>query len=362
MFVLAHLSDLHMALRPRLLELAGKRGLGYINWHRGRKYIHRRETLDAITRDLKTAGADHIAVTGDLVNLSLPIEYAAARAWLETLGPPHDVTVIPGNHDAYVPDALGGPEKAWGDYMRGDDGAPSGTFPFVRRRDGVALIALSSGLPTGPFMATGLVGEAQLARFAQALEQTSGLFRVVLIHHPPESPPSRHLRRLVDGPEFRQVLAAHGADLVLHGHDHCRAITWLDGPDKKIPAVGAPSASARTAHRHENAAGYNLFQIVMQGNAWRCEMVARERSGDGSIGEVERNACCEGGPVAARPDSRLRGNNGAGPQKCLTHGRLPGEPQSAVRSRQARSRAQTLPIRAAAGGAARARLPAGRCA
>ena len=52
MFVLAHLSDLHMALRPRLLELAGKRGLGYINWHRGRKFIHRRETLDAITRDL----------------------------------------------------------------------------------------------------------------------------------------------------------------------------------------------------------------------------------------------------------------------------------------------------------------------
>jgi 3',5'-cyclic AMP phosphodiesterase CpdA len=70
MFVLAHLSDLHLALRPRLLELAGKRGLGYINWHRGRKYIHRRETLDAVTRDLKTAGADHIAVTGDLVNLA----------------------------------------------------------------------------------------------------------------------------------------------------------------------------------------------------------------------------------------------------------------------------------------------------
>ena len=84
------------------------------------------------------------------------------------------------------------------------------------------------------------------------------------------------------------MLAAHGADLVLHGHDHCRAILWLDGPDKKIPAVGAPSASARTAHRHENAAGYNLFQIAMQGNAWRCEMVARERGGDGSVSEVER--------------------------------------------------------------------------
>jgi 3',5'-cyclic AMP phosphodiesterase CpdA len=288
MFVLAHLTDVHLALQPRLYQLAGKRGLGRINWHRGRKYIHRRETLDAVTRDLKTIATDHIAVTGDLTNLSLPIEYAAARAWLETLGPPHDVTAIPGNHDAYVPAALGGPEKAWGDYMRGDDGAPSGTFPFVRHRDGIALIALSSALPTGPFMATGLLGEPQLARFAQALEQTRGSFRVVLIHHPPETPPRRRLRRLIDAAEFRRVLAAHGADLVLHGHDHRRAITWLDGPEQKIPAVGAPSASAQTAHHHENAGGYNVFQIAANGNAWRCQMVARERDADGSIGEVER--------------------------------------------------------------------------
>jgi 3',5'-cyclic AMP phosphodiesterase CpdA len=288
MFVLAHLTDVHLALQPRLYQLAGKRGLGRINWHRGRKYIHRRETLDAVTRDLKTIATDHIAVTGDLTNLSLPIEYAAARAWLETLGPPHDVTAIPGNHDAYVPAALGGPEKAWGDYMRGDDGAPSGTFPFVRHRDGIALIALSSALPTGPFMATGLLGEPQLARFAQALEQTRGSFRVVLIHHPPETPPRRRLRRLIDAAEFRRVLAAHGADLVLHGHDHRRAITWLNGPEQKIPAVGAPSASAQTAHHHENAGGYNVFQIAANGNTWRCQMVARERDADGSIGEVER--------------------------------------------------------------------------
>ncbi len=288
MFVLAHLSDLHLALRPRPYQLAGKRGLGYINWHRGRKYIHRRETLDAVIRDLKAVATDHIAVTGDLTNLSLPIEYAAARALLETLGPPRDVTAIPGNHDAYVPDALGGPEKAWGDYMRGDDGAPSGTFPFVRRRQGVAMIALSSALPTGAFMATGLLGQEQLAGFARALELTRDAFRIVLIHHPPETPPSRRLRRLIDAADFRHVIAAHGADLVLHGHDHCRAVLWLDGPDKKIPAVGAPSASARTAHHHENAGGYNLFQIAAHDNAWRCEMIARERSADGSIGEVER--------------------------------------------------------------------------
>ena len=53
MFTLAHLSDLHMASRPRRVELIGKRGLGFINWQRKRKHIHRPDVLDAIIRDLK---------------------------------------------------------------------------------------------------------------------------------------------------------------------------------------------------------------------------------------------------------------------------------------------------------------------
>ena len=40
--------------------------------------------------------------------------------------------------------------------------------------DPLALIALSSAVPTGPFMATGELGDQQLSRLAQALDQTSG--------------------------------------------------------------------------------------------------------------------------------------------------------------------------------------------
>jgi 3',5'-cyclic AMP phosphodiesterase CpdA len=290
MFMLAHLSDLHMAARPRFKELAGKRGLGSINWHRGRKKIHRVEVLDAITRDLKQCGADHTAVTGDLVNLSLRAEYARARAWLETLGRPPDVTVIPGNHDIYVPQAWRGPTEFWGEYMRGDDSADRGSFPFVRRRGGVALIALSSALPTAPLLATGRLGAKQLLHLAAALEQTDGLFRVVLIHHPPASPASRYLRRLTDAAKFRRVLAEKGAELVIHGHDHRRSLIWLDGPRHPIPAVGVPSASARTRHGGEDAAGYNVYRIEGKAGAWRCEMIARQRSANGSISEVERQA------------------------------------------------------------------------
>jgi 3',5'-cyclic AMP phosphodiesterase CpdA len=287
MFVLAHLSDLHLASPPRISDLAGKRGLGFVNWQRKRKFIHRPDVLDAITHDVKAQAPDHIAVTGDLVNLSLPAEYAQAKRWLQTLGDANNVTVIPGNHDAYVRSAKRSPAAFWSDNMRGDDGLER--FPFIRRRGNVALIALSTGVPTGPFMATGSLGEKQLAGFADALEQTRGNFRIVLIHHPPRSPLRRFLRRLTDAASFRGVLAEKGAELVLHGHDHRRSVIWLQGPDgKKIPAIGVPSASARARHGGEDPAGYHLFQIDRAGDAWRCEMIARERGVDGTIRERGR--------------------------------------------------------------------------
>lgn len=284
MFVLAHLSDLHMAAQPSLAELAGKRGLGFINWQRKRKFIHSPQVLEAITADVKKQALDHIAVTGDLVNFSLADEYKRARAWLETLGSARDVTAIPGNHDVYVRGVETSPAAYWGDYMSGDDGMSR--FPFVRRRANVALIALSSGVPTGPFMATGRLGRRQLARLAQALDDTRGLFRVVLIHHPPVSPLKRYMRRLTDAAELRKILAEHGTELLLHGHDHRRALVWLDGPGgTKIPAVGAPSASAQAPHGSEDGAGYTIFQIEGEAPAWYCRLIARQRASDGRINE-----------------------------------------------------------------------------
>jgi 3',5'-cyclic AMP phosphodiesterase CpdA len=287
MFTLAHLSDLHLALMPKGSELASKRGLGYINWQRKRKFIHRPDVLAAITRDLQIRAAEHVAVTGDLTNFSLPSEYAWTRRWLESIGRPTDVTVIPGNHDVYVHGAEESPGKFWADYMRGDDALER--FPFVRRRADVALIALSTGVPTAPFLATGRLGQRQLARLAEALEQTRGSFRVVLIHHPPLSPARRFFRRLVDGADLRRVLAEMGAELLLHGHDHRRSLVWLEGAgNRRIPAVGVPSASAHAKHAKEDPAGYNIFRIEGSSGDWRCETVSYERGADGAISECAR--------------------------------------------------------------------------
>ena len=54
LFTLAHLSDIHLSPMPRARrrDLLGKRVLGYVNWHRGRKLVHRRDVLDVLMQDL----------------------------------------------------------------------------------------------------------------------------------------------------------------------------------------------------------------------------------------------------------------------------------------------------------------------
>jgi 3',5'-cyclic AMP phosphodiesterase CpdA len=173
----------------------------------------------------------------------------------------------------------------WTEYMRGDDEIG---FPFLRRRGPLALIGLSSAVPTAPFMATGRLGHEQIMRFGELLERCAGSFRVVLIHHPPVSKPSRRFKRLLDGADFRNMLARHGAELVIHGHDHERALIHLDGPQRPIPVVGVPSASEAPPGEHDPA-GYNLYRVEGESGAWRCEAVSRGLSRDGdSVVEIKR--------------------------------------------------------------------------
>ena len=285
MLTLAHLSDVHLAPlpAPRRRELLNKRITGFLNWQRRRRFIHDRPTLDALVSDLKSRHSDHIAVTGDLANIALPGEYPLARAWLESLGPPADVSVVPGNHDAYVPLGVLLAEREWGAFMHGDAGE---SFPYVRRRGPVALIGLNSGVPTAPFRATGRIGREQLSVLPPLLDQLKkeGLFRVVLVHHPPVSQAGRS-KRLTDAAALKAVLAQHGAELLLHGHDHLHMINWLAGPDgRPIPAVGVHSASA-AAITHPDSAAYHVFEIGGAPQQWRCTLISRGLAADGSVQE-----------------------------------------------------------------------------
>ena len=294
MFTLAHLSDPHLAPLPvaSFMELAGKRLTGWLNWQRKRHLVHDRAVLAAIVADLHAQKPDHIAVTGDIANIGLPAEFAQGRDWLASLGSAADVSFIPGNHDIYVAGCAELAARAFGANMRGDEGESfPQNFPYVRRRGPVALIGLSSGVPTAPFMATGEAGDAQRVKLALLLDRLKAekLFRVVMIHHPPVSN-SGHHKRLIDAEQLKAVIAAHGTEMLLHGHDHLHMVNWLAGPDgAAVPAIGVPSASARPG-LDKDAAAFNLYRIDGAAGAWRCEMVSRSIAEDGKAGESKRVA------------------------------------------------------------------------
>jgi 3',5'-cyclic AMP phosphodiesterase CpdA len=294
-FRLAHLSDPHVGPlgRVRLHQLLGKRATGYANWRRGRSRSHDMTVLEALVTDLRGQGAGHIACTGDLCNIGLPSEWETARTFLEALGAPEAVSFVPGNHDAYVRGSLEGLLAACGRYT-GDDSGSSGRFPYLRRRGPLALVGLSSAIPTKPFVATGRLGAPQLAAaeaLLRALATEPGRpFRVVLIHHPPRPGGASAGRELTDAAAFTAMIARAGAELILHGHNHLISSAGIAGPDgRAVPVVGVPSASARPDGHGASAArraSYLLYEITPAARGFTVSARRRGLDATGMMGDL----------------------------------------------------------------------------
>ncbi len=281
MFRLAHLSDVHLGPLPDVAyrQLASKRVVGYVNWHRNRSAFLNDDVLDAIVADIKSQAPDHIAVTGDLVNLALDREVELARLWLDELGPPLDVSVVPGNHDAYVPGAFDKACAAWAPFMQGDGVSEiprRELFPYLRVRGDVALIGVTSARASAPFMATGYFKENQKQRLEKILEETGRqkLFRIVMIHHPPVRGAVPQHKRLMGIGHFQEAVREHGAELVLHGHSHLPSLYSIAGPRGPVPVVGV-AAGGQSPGGSKPAAQFNLISIEGSAPDWSATLVRR---------------------------------------------------------------------------------------
>ena len=277
MITLAHLSDVHLAPLPpvRLRDLASKRITGYLNWKIKREHTLAGDGLVKLVRHMRGQSPDFTAITGDLVNLALDAEINTAHNWLETIGPPEVVCVSPGNHDAYIGGQLEKAMERWGGYIRGEtvDSAP---FPFVRRIGEVAIVSCSSAVPTAPGMALGRFDAEQGERLGRILRLLGegGYFRVVMIHHPPNQEQAHPRLGLYGARLFRAAVAAHGAELILHGHTHQSTIYAVPGPRGDVPVVGVAAAGAAQGGDTggHDPARYNLFSIQRLGTAWQCTL------------------------------------------------------------------------------------------
>ncbi len=274
MIRIAHLSDPHVLSRTAAQWRSivfNKRVTGYANLVLRRGRVHRREYLLAVLA-AAAERSDHLVVTGDITNLSLEHEYEEASALLVDAARRTEVTVVPGNHDIYLPATLDGRRfpHHFARFMQSDlpelaCDLPAGPFPCVKLRGSVAFIALSSAVPRPPFVAAGYVGQPQLEALEQVLAHPAVRERtpVVLIHHPPADTRPRWVQLrdgLVDGLALRTVLATLARGVVLFGHLHVRRRCTLRTRSGTLDVIGASGA----ALDHQDAsirAGFNLYVI-----------------------------------------------------------------------------------------------------
>ena len=283
---LAHLSDPHISCMNAITtrNLFSKRLFGYLRWKLVRASGHSDSVLSVLQADLASTKPDHIVVTGDLTHLSLSAEFKKARQWLQTIGSPAKVTVIPGNHDTYVPTDWHKTMAHWTEYMLSDSPRDSEhhnnhidrIFPCLRIRDHVAIIGVCTAQPTAPHLAVGTIGAGQLGRLEKILSQTDRqeYFRVLLIHHPPASGTVSWRKRLTDAPALQSLLADSGVELILHGHTHFAHQCYLKTLSGSAAVMGAPSISAldRPADRR---ARYYIYRISPGNDNWNVRLQVR---------------------------------------------------------------------------------------
>lgn len=273
---LAHCSDLHLLSLEgaKVLDFANKRWIGGLNLLTNRGRHHQSEIFEAMIEDLNQQEVDHILVTGDVTNLALDEEFRFARDLFGRLAlSPDQITVIPGNHDAYVQKGAKHFVTHFNEFFSSDEGhATTDPWPCVRRRGPISIIGLSTSLQTPWFTAYGVIGDEQLDRLRVALTapELQDTLRLVAIHHSPAEPRARsRVRGLRDRAKLWNLLEDVGAELILHGHEHLDLSATLPGATGPVPVRGIQSgtydAGDSAAHKRARYRIYNIADTCDSG-------------------------------------------------------------------------------------------------
>ena len=189
------------------------------------------------------AGADHLVISGDLTEVGADAQFEAFASVLHDSGiPPENVTLVPGNHDAYTSGeawrrALEGPLRAY----RGTAADREGK---VVERGDIYFLPVDVSCPQPITRSAGELrpdaATALEARFRDPGLSNKAL--VVVQHHHPFAH-ERSTWQWMDGlrgsARLMDSLAKHSNVQVLHGHLH-KAVDRIIGLGKSR-VLGAPA-------------------------------------------------------------------------------------------------------------------------
>ena len=270
----AHFSDLHLLCLDgtRFRDFVNKRWIGGLNLLANRGRHHKTEIFDKLVDDINAVGVDHVVCTGDLTNLAFKQEFDFALTKFQRLKlDPSQITVIPGNHDAYVQEGVGFFDTIFRDYYIADEGEgwdDEDPWPIVRKRGKVVFFGLSTSKQTPWFRAYGIIGEKQLSRlkFALGKPEFQGLTRVILVHHCPVGKRGKSkVRGLLDRQKLFDIIEEEGAEMVLHGHEHLNLQQEIPGKDQGVVPVHGIQSGTYEAGSDRRRARYRIYEFGADG-------------------------------------------------------------------------------------------------
>lgn len=236
MTTIAHLTDLH---------ILGDDTHGRDAWSGFRlRFLSAGRPLDAaerrqrLLRGLATArrlDVDHIVITGDLTEEGTDAQFEALAEVLSESGiDPQNLTLVPGNHDAYH-DPL-----AWDRALEGPLRAFAVTSGVGAKTvlDEAVIVPVSTAIAQHYARAAGWADENDLDVAERTARDTGLRERAVVVaqHHPPVAsalPVWQWINDLQNHRVVRGLLAEHASMHVLCGHSHKRNDWALPGEERE---------------------------------------------------------------------------------------------------------------------------------
>lgn len=260
---IAHVTDIHVMVPPKLSQLFGKRLLGTVNLMvLGRKSHFTEPVQVALAESVKTAGVDAIICTGDITAQATPEEFDKFERMFGSLFSSHPTSLVTGNHDtyAYLAHKNKTMESQFGKYMG------SGTYPRVHHlNERFSVITLDSS--RFHVLSSGKIATDELRRLDQLLAEIGNREVFISLHYPlrgrdgePYGPSTRNLSNAA---ELESVLTKHSSRIlaVVHGHEHHGFTTSLKGGDREIPILNPGASGYGWLPDHNRTAHYNIYTI-----------------------------------------------------------------------------------------------------
>lgn len=232
----------------------------------------RPDVVDALLQLAARERPDLVVLSGDITQRARRSQFAAARAFVERLGPT-PALVVPGNHDIPLFNVFARVLFPYANYRHAFG---SELEPVFESRD-VLVIGVNSARPSRH--TEGEVSEEQIGRVAGRLRSASASqLRVIVMHHPVAAMNADYTQHLLHGREHAvRQWAKAGADLIVGGHAHLPyAVPLADRMDLARPVWVVQAGTAlSTRVRAGIPNSVNMIRYDAHGLDERMARVAR---------------------------------------------------------------------------------------